>query len=145
MRVVGYGWVWRGMERLPLSFYNMSFINRETGTEPEIAPDVVTEGRLIDCIHKVTIEKNVFFGHDVMVLTGGHDPYKFGEERKRVGAGGPVTIREGAWIATRAIIVGPVEIGKHAVVGAGAVVTRDVPAYCLAVGNPAKVVKEYPH
>lgn len=110
----------------------------------DIADGVGISG-LIDCIHKVTIEKDAFSGHDVMLLTGGHDPNKFGEERKKVEAGGPIHIKEGAWLGSRCIIVGPVTIGRHAVVGAGAVVVNDVPDYALAVGNPAQVKKYYKH
>ena len=121
----------------------MMFINQENGVKPDIAEGVTVNG-LIDCSGKITIEKDVFFGHDVMLLTGSHDPSKFGPERRRV-ISNPITIREGAWIATRAIIIGPVEIGKHAVIGAGAVVVEDVPEYALAVGNPAQVKKIYAH
>lgn len=124
--------------------YGTVFINRQTGVEPDFAPGVTVNG-LVDCIHKIIIEKEVFTGHDIMLLTGGHDPNKFGEERRASSAGGPITIHEGAWICTRAIIVGPVEVGKHAVVGAGAVVNENVPDYALVVGNPAKVVKYYTH
>lgn len=49
-------------------------------------------------------------------------------------------VRKGASIGAGAVLVGPVMIGEYAMVGAGAVVTRDVPAYALVVGNPAKVV-----
>lgn len=110
----------------------------------DIADGVGISG-LVDTIHKVTIEKDAFSGHDVMILTGGHNPNLFGEERKRIGGGGPITIREGAWIGSRAIIIGPVEIGKHAVIGAGAVVVKDVPEYALMVGNPAQIKKFYKH
>lgn len=120
------------------------FINAQSGNEPDIAEGVTVNG-LVDCIHKVTIKKDVFFGHDVMLLTGGHDPDKFGEERRRSSAGGPITINEGAWIATRAILVGPVTIGRHAVIGAGAVITRDIPDYAVAVGNPARIVRYVAH
>lgn len=119
----------------------MRFINRDSEHEPDIAPGVDMDA-LIDCIHKVTIEAGAFSGHDVMILTGGHDP-KVTVNRHLTYGGGPVTIREGAWIGTRAIIVGPVEIGRHAVIGAGAVVVSDIPAYALAVGVPARVVKFY--
>ncbi len=122
----------------------MRFINRETGVEPDIHESVLMDA-LIDCIHKVTIEADAFSGHDVMILTGAHDPTQFGADRRLSNGGGPVTIREGAWIATRAIVVGPVTIGRHAVIGAGAVVVEDIPDYALAVGVPARVVKFYPH
>lgn len=110
----------------------------------ELADGVALNG-LVDCIHKVTIEKDAFFGHDTMLLTGGHDYTKFGTDRKYAGAGGPITIREGAWVCTRAILVGPCEIGQHSVIGAGSVVSKDIPAYEVWAGNPAQFIKEIPH
>ncbi len=118
----------------------MKFIN-EGGVKPEIDPTAVIDG-LIDCIHLVKIEKDVFSGHDVKILTGGHDPYKFGEERKASNGGGPVTIHQGAWIASYAIILGPVDIGEHSVIGAGSVVTHNVEPYTLVAGNPARFIKD---
>lgn len=53
----------------------------------------------------------------------------------------PVTIGDDVWIGTRAIVMDGVTIGSHAVIGAGAVVTGDVPEYAVAVGVPAKVIK----
>ena len=54
----------------------------------------------------------------------------------------PIVIKDGSHIGIGAIIMPGVTIGKGAVIGAGAVVTRDIPDYCLAVGVPAKVIKE---
>lgn len=53
----------------------------------------------------------------------------------------PVLIREYAWVGAGATILPGVSIGRHAIVGAGSVVTKDVPDYAVAVGNPAKVIK----
>lgn len=53
----------------------------------------------------------------------------------------PIRIQKGAWIGANAVILAGVSIGKHAIVGAGAVVTKDVPDYAVVVGNPAKVIK----
>lgn len=128
----------------PDRYGGATFINRDSGVEPDISPDVVING-LVDCIHKVTIEKDVFFGHDTMILTGGHDPDLLGIKRKGSSAGGPVTIKEGVWIATRAIIIGPVTIGKHAVIGAGAVISKDVPDYAVVAGNPGKIMRYINH
>lgn len=55
---------------------------------------------------------------------------------------GKVIIKDGAHIGIGSIIMPGVTIGKGAVIGAGAVVTKDIPDYCLAVGVPAKVIKE---
>jgi acetyltransferase-like isoleucine patch superfamily enzyme len=54
-----------------------------------------------------------------------------------------IVVEDGVWIGGGAIITAGVHIGRNAVVGAGAVVTKDVPPYSVAIGNPAKVVKQY--
>jgi acetyltransferase-like isoleucine patch superfamily enzyme len=54
----------------------------------------------------------------------------------------PVNIQDKAWIGFNVIILKGVTIGQGAIVGAGAVVTKDVPAYCVVAGNPARVIRE---
>ncbi len=90
---------------------------------------------------KVTIEDYVFFGHRVMIISRSHDYNLFGRERQEHIEERPITIRTGAWIGSGSILLGGITIGKHAVVGAGSVVTRDVPEYTVVAGNPAKVIK----
>lgn len=119
------------------------FVNPD-GVKPEIDESSAIDG-VIDCIHKVIVEKDVFSGHSIWILTGGHNYEKFGEERKREGAGGPVTIHEGVWIGSGAMIIGPCEIGKHSVIGAGAVVRGFVGEYEVWIGNPAFKLKDIPH
>ena len=53
----------------------------------------------------------------------------------------PIKIGNGVWVGAGAIILPGVTIGDHSVIGAGAVVNRDIPANCVAVGNPARVIK----
>jgi acetyltransferase-like isoleucine patch superfamily enzyme len=53
-----------------------------------------------------------------------------------------IVVEDGAWIGGGAIILDGVRIGRNAVVGAGAVVTKDVPAYTIVAGNPARVVRD---
>ena len=55
----------------------------------------------------------------------------------------PVTISEGCWIGEKAMILPGVTIGKKCIIGAGSVVTKSVPDYCMAMGNPAVVKKMY--
>jgi acetyltransferase-like isoleucine patch superfamily enzyme len=55
---------------------------------------------------------------------------------------GPISIGAGVWIGTRVTLLDGVKIGKNAVIGAGAIVTKDIPEYTVAVGIPAKVIRE---
>ena len=66
-------------------------------------------------------------------VIGGHSVVKLPERRIRLGAG--------VWVGDSAVVLKGVQIGDGAVIGAGAVVTKDVPAYGIAVGNPARVVR----
>jgi len=56
----------------------------------------------------------------------------------------PIRISKGAWIGARTIILKGVTIGEGAVVGAGSVVTKDVPSWSIVAGNPAKLIREIP-
>jgi acetyltransferase-like isoleucine patch superfamily enzyme len=53
----------------------------------------------------------------------------------------PVVIEDNVWLGTRSIVLKGVRIGEGAVIGAGSVVTQDIPPHCLAVGNPARPVR----
>ena len=89
----------------------------------------------------VTIEDNVFFGHGVKVLARGHDYTLLDKERQHSVVEKPIHIKQGAWVASGSIVLGGVTIGEHAVVGAGSIVTKDVPPFAIVAGNPAKLVK----
>jgi acetyltransferase-like isoleucine patch superfamily enzyme len=54
-----------------------------------------------------------------------------------------ITINDSVWIGANCVITAGVTIGKHAIIGAGSIVTKDIPNYSVSVGNPAKVVKLY--
>ena len=54
-----------------------------------------------------------------------------------------IAIGDGAWIGANSVITAGVAIGRHSIIGAGSVVTRNIPDFSVAVGNPAKVVKQY--
>lgn len=84
----------------------------------------------------ITIGDNVQIAANVQLISNNHDPYE-----RMILTCKPVVIEDGAWIGAGATILPGVRVGKHAIVGAMAVVTKDVPDYGVAVGNPAKVVK----
>lgn len=54
-----------------------------------------------------------------------------------------ITIEDEVWIGANCVVTIGVTIGRHSIIGAGSVVTKDIPPYCIAVGNPAKVIKKY--
>jgi acetyltransferase-like isoleucine patch superfamily enzyme len=78
----------------------------------------------------VDIGEYVFFGHDVMLLTGTHDFTVRGPDRQipRKNLDRSIVIENGAWIASRSVIIGPCRIGANAVIGCGCVIDFDVPA-----------------
>lgn len=84
----------------------------------------------------ITIEDNAMIAANVQLISNNHDPYDLWILSCK-----PVLIKESAWIGAGATILPGVCVGKHAIVGAGSVVTKDVPDYAVAVGNPARVIK----
>lgn len=56
-----------------------------------------------------------------------------------------ISIAENVWVGANSVVTAGVSIGRHTIIGAGSVVTKDLPAYCVAVGNPAKIIKRYNH
>ncbi|MEA4915959.1 acyltransferase [Proteiniphilum sp.] len=55
----------------------------------------------------------------------------------------PIVIEDDVWIGANSVVLAGIRIGKHVVIGAGSVITKDVPSYSVALGNPARIVKQY--
>lgn len=91
----------------------------------------------------VEIGKNVMMGPDVMIYTRNHNMKKSGIPMCKQGYEeiNPVVIGDDVWIGARAIILGGVNIGNGVVIGAGSIVTKNVPDYAVVAGNPARIVK----
>ncbi|GAB3860611.1 sugar O-acetyltransferase [Nocardioides maradonensis] len=79
-------------------------------------------------------------GPHVQLLTPTH-PIEPGPRRDKLEAAAPITIGDNVWLGGDVVVCPGVNIGDDTVVGAGAVVTRDLPAGVVAVGNPARVVR----
>jgi maltose O-acetyltransferase len=89
----------------------------------------------------ITIGDDVQIGPHVQLLTPTH-PLEPGPRRDKWEGAEPITIGDNVWLGGGVIVCPGVTIGADTVVGAGAVVTRDLPSGVLAVGNPARVIRE---
>ena len=87
-------------------------------------------------VRGIIIEDDVMLAGNVQLLSNNHDEYE-----RQVLLCEKIVIKKGAWIGAGVSILPGVTVGKYAIVGAGAIVTKDVPDYSVAVGVPAKVVK----
>jgi acetyltransferase-like isoleucine patch superfamily enzyme len=130
--------------------YNLTFVD-EGGGGLVIAGDLkkfsigegsyLKSGSYVECSGGITIGKYCHLSREVTIISTTHDfnnrpkiPYdEIKTER-------PVVIRDFVWIGSHVIILGGVTIGEGAIVGAGSVVTKDVPDYGIAAGNPAKLI-----
>lgn len=99
----------------------------------------------INCFvaNPVTIGKNVMMGPDVIILTGSHktDRLDIPMRLQGVEPNREVVIGDDVWIGCRVIVLPGVKIGKGVIIGAGAVVTKDIPDYAVVAGVPAKIIR----
>jgi acetyltransferase-like isoleucine patch superfamily enzyme len=129
--------------RSPLVFHN-SDVHSSAYYQHLTVGDRCYFGRelFLDLQDRIVVEDQVTISHRVMILThtdAGDSPL---QESIIPTSQAPVVIRRGAYIGAQVTILQGVEIGEQAVVGAGAVVTKSVPAHTLAAGVPAKVLKQ---
>lgn len=95
---------------------------------------------MVDDTH-IYVGDAVMFGPNVVVATAGH-PILPELREKAYQYNFPVKIERNCWIGAGAVIVPGVTIGENTVIGAGSVVTKDIPANVVAVGNPCRVLRE---
>jgi lipopolysaccharide O-acetyltransferase len=109
-----------------------------------------------DFVH-IAAKEEVFIGDNVLIASKvfisdiSHGSYKGNdfdsdpmiEPQKRELASSPIHIEESVWIGELVSILPGVIVGKSAIIGANSVVTKDIPAYCIAAGNPATIIKKY--
>jgi acetyltransferase-like isoleucine patch superfamily enzyme len=98
----------------------------------------INNGCFLDGRCGITIGKNVNISWDACILTLQHDP----DDPLFSTIGASVQINEYAWIATKAMVMPGVRIGKGAIVGANSVVTKDVDDYAIVAGNPARFIRK---
>lgn len=101
----------------------------------------------ITCVNEIRIGKDVLFGRRVLVTDNSHgesmpEQMDMNPDLRPVSSKGPVVIEDCAWIGEGVSIMPGVTIGHGSIIGANAVVTKDIPPYCVAVGNPARIIKK---
>ena len=101
----------------------------------------------ITCANKLIIGNGVLTGKKVLISDNAHgdinlNTLNISPLKREVTSKGPVIIEDNVWIGDKASIMPNVHIGKGAIVAANAVVTKDVPAYAIVGGVPAKIIKQ---
>jgi len=91
----------------------------------------------------ITIGNCVDISSRVCIISGTHQIDMVGRHSAGEGSGKDITIGNGVWIGFGCNILPGVTIGEKAVIGAGSVITADIPPYCIAVGNPCRPIRFY--
>ena len=114
----------------------------DLGTNIKLGKNVLIN---YDCIlldtALITIGDNTLIGPGSKIVTASH-PLEPEKRRDWSVSGKPITIGEDVWLGAGVIIVPGVTVGARSIIGAGSVVTKDVPPDSIAVGNPAKVIRK---
>ncbi len=120
------------------------FTTVNNGVGDVLIGDRVRVGMSNVLIGPVTIGNDVMLAQHIVLsgLNHGYEdisivPHQQPVTRKRI------TLEDEVWIGANSVVVAGVTIGKHSVIAAGSVVTKDIPPYSVAVGNPARVIKQY--
>lgn len=100
----------------------------------------------ITAINSIIIGDNVLTGKRILITDNSHgasepELLETAPNQRPLYSKGPIVIEDNVWIGEKATILPGVRIGRGAIIGANAVVTKDIPPYALAGGNPAKIIK----
>lgn len=98
----------------------------------------INEGVHLNCLGKVIIGKNVHLSTNVQIHTSNLEISR--GERSHLAS--PVIVSDNVWLASGVIVLPGVTIGKNSIIGAGSVVTKDIAPNSVAVGIPARVIRE---
>lgn len=111
-------------------------------------------GSLIDCVESISIEDDVLISYRCIIADSDNHNIAYSQRKKDLQNWkkgqhdwgtintSPIQICKGVWLGTSVIVLKGVTIGEGSVVGAGSVVTKDVPPWTIVAGNPAKVIRE---
>lgn len=99
----------------------------------------INTGTLVSATQSITIGSGCRIGNDVLIMDSDFHNVDVRDAEPKAGN---IVIGDGVWLAARVTVLKGVRIGDGAVIAAGAVVTKDVPAYTLAAGVPARVIRQ---
>jgi acetyltransferase-like isoleucine patch superfamily enzyme len=123
--------IWSSIHQTRLSVFR--------GAELNIGRGTYINGARISAKYQINIGNHCTIAPEVLIMDS---DFHNMNDHSREGISQPINIHNHVWIATRATILKGITIGEHSVVAAGAVVTKDVPAYSVVGGNPARVIKQ---
>lgn len=123
-----------------------SFCTINNGVGDVLIGDGTLVGMSNVLIGPVTVGNDVIMAQNIVVSGLNHAYEDISQPiSKQPVRTSPIVIEDECWIAANVVIVAGVTIGKHSVVAAGSVVTKNIPPYSVAAGNPAKVIRQYDH
>ena len=123
--------------------YNGCFFDLDAGGSVDIGDYTTLVGVIVASSARVSIGSYCFFAHEVVIADGpvATPPQANFARASRAG----VTVEDDVWVGMGAVLLGGARIGRGSIVGAGAVVDRDIPPYSIVAGNPCRIVGAAPH
>ncbi len=94
---------------------------------------------------EIIVGESCLIADDVSIVAGNHqmDPTVVNGYMNSKMLFGPVKIGKSCWIGEKVVVLPGVSVGEYSIIGAGSIVTKSIPSYSIAVGNPAKAIKKY--
>lgn len=136
--LMGYGWI-VFKKKVPV----LGFFKVENPRNVELGNNVgINSGVYILAHNKIKIGDNVVLSANCMIIDTGLDVSQFATRFPVPHIESFVEIKEYVWVGAGAIILPGVTIGERSIIAAGSIVTKDVPAYSVVAGNPAKVIQK---
>jgi len=116
-----------------MSCENIHILGNPDGVHKSFAK---SGGCYIQALNGIEFDEGVLFAPGVKIISANHDLRDLSKSIKA----NPIKIGKYCWIGANAVILPETELGEYTVVGAGAIVTKSFPPYCIIAGNPAKVI-----
>ncbi len=105
----------------------------------EIGENTGMSSTTINCWDRILIGKNVRIGANCVIMDG-----DFHLDDFRVGKPKPISICDNVWLGANVVVMKGVTIGENSIIGMNSIITKDIPANCVAAGNPCKFIKSLP-